>query len=63
MSIERKTNRNKLKNAQKNNKINKAWREYQINKYGIKIWCRKFNDSRKLTNKANKATPETAHFI
>lgn len=35
MSIERKLNRNKLKSAHKNNKINNAWREYQINKYGI----------------------------
>lgn len=63
MSIERKINRNKLKKAYKNNKINKAWREYQINKYGIKNWCKKFNKSKKVTNKVNKATPDTACYV
>ena len=63
MSIERKTNRNKLKKAYKKNKINKAWREYQINKYGIQNWCKKFNDSKKVTNKASKVTPGTAYYV
>lgn len=63
MSIERKSNRNKLKNAHKNNKINKAWREYQINKYGIQSWCEKLNNSKNITNKASKATPSTAYYV
>ena len=63
MSIERKLNRNKLKNAHKNNKINKAWREYQINKYGIQSWCEKFNNSKNIKNKASKATPDTAYYV
>ena len=63
MSIERKINRNRLKNAQKNNKINILWREYQVNKYGISNWCRKFNDSKKTTNKANRVTPSTVFYI
>lgn len=63
MSINRKINRNKLKKAYKNNKINKGWREYQIHKYGIQSWCKKFNESKKVANKGNKATPDTAFFI
>lgn len=63
MSICRKVNRNKLKKAYKSNKINRGWREYQINKYGIDDWCKKYNDSKKVTNKANKATPATAYYV
>lgn len=63
MSIERKTNRNKLKNAHKNNKINKSWREYQINKYGIRNWCDKYNQSQKNINKASRATPSNAYYV
>lgn len=63
MSICRKVNRNKLKKAYKSNKINRGWREYQINKYGIDDWCKKYNDSKKVTNKANKATPGTAYYV
>lgn len=63
MSIDRKVNRNKFKNAYKNNKINKAWREYQISKFGINNWCKKYNNSKNVSNKANKATPQTAFFI
>lgn len=56
MSIERKINRTKLKDAQKNNKIKSAWRYYQIKKYGTNKWCKLFNNSRKQKNKANMAT-------
>lgn len=35
MSTERKIERNKLKLEQKNNKIQKAWRIYQTQKYGV----------------------------
>lgn len=34
-SILRKIERNKLKNEQKNNKIQKAWRKKQVDKYGL----------------------------
>lgn len=63
MSICRKVNRNKLKKVYKSNKINRGWREYQINKYGIDDWCKKYNDSKKVTNKASKATPGTAYYV
>lgn len=63
MSIDRKVKRNKLKNAYKNNKINRAWREYQINKLGVNNWCKQYNNSKKFSNKADKATPKTAFFI
>lgn len=63
MSVDRKINRNKLKNAYKSNKINRGWREYQINKYGIQNWCKKFNSSRKINNKANKVAPDTAYHV
>lgn len=63
MGTERKINRNKLKKAYENNKISKAWRTYQINKYGIQEWCKKYNDSQKVKNNANKATRGTAYII
>ena len=63
MSIDRKVKRNKLKNAYKNNKINRAWREYQINKLGVNNWCKQYNNSKKVSNKADKATSKTAFFI
>lgn len=63
MNIRRKINRNKLKNAQQNNKINNNWREYQISKYGINKWCKIYNDSQKVKNKANKATKGTAFYV
>lgn len=61
--MERKVNRNKLKIAQQNNKISKNWRTYQINKYGIQDWCNKYNQSQKIKNRANKATPSTAYYV
>lgn len=61
--MERKVNRNKLKKAQQNNKINKSWRTYQISKYGIQEWCNKYNQSQKTKNRTNKATPSTAYYV
>ena len=34
----RKIIRNMFKNAQGNNRISRIWRNYQIKKYGIRIW-------------------------
>lgn len=63
MSFERKVNRNKLKKAQENNKIQKAWRYYQIEKYGAKKWCNLYNKSKNIKNKASQATPSTAFYF
>jgi len=63
MNIERKINRNKLKNAQKNNKIRRNWREFQINKYGIKRWCKMYNATTNIKDKGNRITPTIAHNV
>jgi len=63
MKIQRKVNRNKLKQSQKNNKINKNWRIYQINKYGIKKWCDMYNKSKNIKSNADKITPKTAYYV
>ncbi len=63
MNIERKINRNKLKKAQGNNKIRISWREYQINKYGIRKWCKLYNKSQKVRNKEERVTPQTAFYV
>lgn len=63
MGFERKVNRNKLKKAQGNNKIQKAWRYYQIKKYGIGKWCKMYNKSKNIKNKEERVTPETAYYV
>lgn len=63
MNIERKVNRNKIKKAHKNNKIREVWRFYQIEKYGIQEWCKMYNKSTNIKDRANKVTPENAHYI
>ena len=59
----RKIQRNKLKNMQGNNKIKQEWRKKQIKKYGIIKWCIIYNQSQKMTNKANKAYKGNAYII
>lgn len=61
MSITRKIERNKLKVKQQNNKIRKAWRTEQINKYSIKGYCDMYNTNN--PNKINKLTPKQAYSI
>lgn len=61
MSIIRKIERNKLKEKQQNNKIRKAWRTEQINKYSIKGYCDMYN--RNNPKKLNKLTPKQAYSI
>lgn len=51
MSILRKIERNKLKNEQKNNKIQKAWRKKQVDAYGIQGYIDLHNQNCK--NKIN----------
>ena len=61
MSITRKIERNKLKVKQQNNKIRKAWRTEQINKYSIKGYCDMYN--RNNPKKLNKLAPKQAYSI
>ena len=61
MSITRQIERNKLKVKQQNNKIRKAWRTEQINKYSIKGYCDMYN--RNNPKKINKLTPKQAYSI
>ena len=61
MSITRKIERNQLKVKQQNNKIRKAWRTEQINKYGIQGYCDMYN--RNNPNKTDKLTPKNAYIV
>lgn len=72
MSITRQIERNKLKSKYKNNKIRKAWRTEQINKYSIQGYCdlinknnskiKKVND-KKVRITRNKLTPSEAYMV
>lgn len=59
MVLTRKIARNMAKKSQGNNRIRRKWREFQIKRYGIKEWCKMYNDSSKHS-KANYITPENA---
>lgn len=61
MSITRKIERNKLKVKQQNNKIRKAWRTKQINKYSIKGYCDMYNKNN--PKKQDKLTPKQAYIV
>lgn len=61
MSIIRQINRNKLKVKQQNNKIRKAWRIEQINKYSIQKYCDMYN--RNNPKKQDKLTPKQAYNV
>ena len=61
MSITRKIERNQLKVKQQNNKIRKAWRTEQINKYSIQGYCKMYN--RNNPNKTDKLTPKNAYIV
>ena len=51
MSVERQIERNKLKIKQGNNKIRKAWRIHQVDKYGIEPYCEIYNKNNPHKNK------------
>lgn len=55
MSITRTIERNKLKEKYESNKIQKAWRNYQINKYSIQGYVN--------LRKNKKITPKTVYDV
>lgn len=61
MSTLRQIERNKLKYEQRNNKIRKAWRSKQIEKYSIQGYCDMYN--RNNPSRTNKLTPKTAYMV
>lgn len=61
MSITRQIERNKLKSKYRNNKIRKAWRTEQINKYSIKGYCDMYN--RNNPKKQDKLTPKEVYSV
>lgn len=72
MSITRQIERNKLKSKYKNNKIRKAWRTEQINKYSIQGYCDLINknnskikkvNGKKVRITRNKLTPSEAYMV
>ena len=50
MSITRKIERNKLKEDNGNNKIRKAWRNFQVDNYSISGYV-KLRNNKKITSK------------
>lgn len=61
MSIKRQIERNKLKINYRSNKIRKAWRTEQINKYSIKGYCDMYN--RNNPKKLDKMTPKEVYLV
>lgn len=61
MSIIRTIQRNILKNSQQNNKIRKAWRTLQVEKYSIQGYCDMYNKNNK--HKANKMKPSEVYMV
>ena len=57
----RKIERNKLKIKQENNKIRKAWRMYQVDKYSIDGYCKLYNKN--ITSKLKRITPKTIYNV
>lgn len=58
----RKIQRNFLKRWQKNNKINKAWRDFQIKKYGLEQYINMYNKNQGK-HKSRRITPKTAYNV
>ena len=61
MSTTRTIQRNKIKNEQQNNKIRKAWRIFQVEKYGIQDYCDMYNKNNK--NKINLLKPVDVYMV
>ena len=57
----RKIQRNFLKSYMKNNRINKAWRDFQIKKYGLSQYVSMYNKNCGK-HKGRRIAPETAHI-
>lgn len=61
MSILRKIQRNKLKNSQQSNRIRKAWRTLQVEKYSIDGYCKLYNKNNK--KKVTKMKPVDVYMV
>ena len=61
MSVTRKIQRNILKNSQQNNKIRKAWRTLQVEKYSIDGYCKMYNKNNK--KKTTKMKPSEVYMV
>lgn len=61
MSTTRTIQRNRLKNSQQSNRIRKAWRIFQVEKYGIQHYCDMYNKNNK--NKINKLKPVDVYMV
>ena len=57
----RKIQRNFLKKYMNSNRIRKAWRDFQIQKYGLQQYVDMYNRNQNKLNK--KITPNTANMI
>lgn len=60
--VDRKIQRSFLKKYQGNNKINKAWRDFQIKKYGLQQYVDMYNKNCGK-HKAKRITPSTAYKV
>ena len=60
--VTRKIQRNFLKKYQKNNKIRKAWRDFQIKKYGLQQYVNMYNKNQGK-HKAKRITTNNANMI
>lgn len=58
----RKIQRIFLKKWQKNNKINKAWRDFQIHKYGLQQYIDMYNKNQGK-HKLRRISPKTAYNV
>ena len=61
MVLTRKIARNMAKKAIGNNRIQRIWRDFQIERYGISKWCYMFNKCNR-NNKTNYITPKEARI-
>ena len=61
MSTTRTIQRNRLKNSQQSNRIRKAWRIFQVEKYGIQDYCYMYNKNNK--NNKNKIKPVDVYMV
>ena len=60
--VDRKIERNFLKKYQGNNRIRKAWRDFQIKKYGLKQYVDMFNKNQGK-HKNKRITYDNANMI
>lgn len=58
----RKIQRNFLKSYMKSNRINKAWRDFQIKKYGLGQYVSMYNKNCGK-HKGRRISPETAYNV